>query len=98
LIFEIDVVGSEGRLMVLDNCSRLTWSRFEASPRYGGYRELVAQPIDAWPTRERFVPLFVEIADALDGGTGSLTSDGRTALETQVILEGIRHGAQSFVC
>ena len=92
LVFELDLIGSAGRLKLLDNCARLELSRFAESARYGGYRELVPQPLDAPATVERFVPLFLEVADALDGAMDGLTSDGASALETQRLLDELARG------
>lgn len=92
LIFEIDVIGSEGRIRILDNCGRIDVMRFAPSSRYGGYRELVrdsSETIEALP----FVSLFSELADALDGSRRRLTSDGGTALLTQEVLEEVRSHA-----
>jgi predicted dehydrogenase len=94
LIFEVEVTGTEGRVRILDNCARGEVCRFRPSLRYGGYRELVPE---AWPDHchaERFLPLFAEVASALDGGRTPLTSDGFTALETQQLLHRIAHDAR----
>jgi predicted dehydrogenase len=89
LIFEVDVIGSEGRIRILDNCAHIDVQRFAASSRYGGYRELVrdsSETIEALP----FVSLFSELADVLDGSKSRPTSDGATALVTQEVLEEVR--------
>lgn len=87
LLFEVDLVGSEGRIRILDNCARLELTRFAESSRYRGYREPAAtsaEELDGEP----FVLLFTELADALDRSAGTpLTSDGASALGTQSILD-----------
>jgi predicted dehydrogenase len=93
LVFEIDLIGSEGRLRILENCDRLELSQFSPSPRYGGYRELVTRAVTEASTADRFVPLFVEVAELLDGARGRLTSDGATALSTQQVVDRMRHDA-----
>lgn len=92
LVFEVDVIGSEGRLRILDNCERLELFRFAPSARYGGYRELEERPAPAGPPAERFLPLFLEVADTLDGTPTRLTSDGASALATQATLDRIGDG------
>ncbi len=90
LLFEVDVVGSEGRLRILDNCARLEFARFEESSRYGGYRELARAAAAVEDEGEPFLLLFAELADALDGlGEAGLTSSGASALGTQSILDGL---------
>jgi len=90
LVFELDLIGSEGRIRVLDNCARAKVYRFIISPHYGGYRELSLEPEREYVTNERFLPLFVHVADWLDGKRIPLVSDGASALETQRLMEQIR--------
>lgn len=88
LVFELDIIGSEGRARVLDNCARLETSRFAASSNYAGYRELV--PVGTLEAEaEPFLALFTELADAFAGGTTTLTADGASALGTQSLLDTI---------
>jgi predicted dehydrogenase len=89
LVFEIDLIGSEGRLRILDNCARFELSRFRPSPRYDGYRELVGEPGPATRADDPFLRHFLEIADVLDGSQPRLTSDAASALRTQRILDRI---------
>jgi predicted dehydrogenase len=93
LVFELDLIGSEGRLRILDNCDRLELFRFGESARYDGYRELAAGPAAESRKSDAFLPLFLEVADLLDGARVKLTSDGASALQTQLVLDRIRdHG------
>jgi hypothetical protein len=89
LIFELDIIGSAGRLRILDNCDRLEYAIFGTSSRYGGYKELFSVETPPFTPAQRFVPLFEEVADCLDGLSVSLTSDGSTALDAQILLEKI---------
>jgi predicted dehydrogenase len=90
LVFELDVIGADGRIRILDNCAGLEVWRFEPSARYGGYRELVRTSVEHDVEGLPFVALFAELAHALAAGGGTLTSDGAAALVTQAALEGIR--------
>ena len=89
LIFELDIIGSNGRIRILDNCDRLEYKSFVASSRYSGYLELQDATTPALKAAERFLPLFEEVADCLDGGAVTLTSDGTSALIAQNLLEKI---------
>jgi predicted dehydrogenase len=89
LIFELNIIGSKGCIRILDNCDRLEYKAFVESPRYGGYLELQDAQTPGFKTAERFLPLFEEVADCLDGGLTSLTSDGTNALLVQTLLEKI---------
>jgi predicted dehydrogenase len=93
LVFELDLIGSEGRLRILDNCDRLELFRFAESAHYDGYRELTAQTAIESPAAEAFLPLFLEVAALLDGTRARLTSDGASALQTQLALDRIREHA-----
>lgn len=90
LVFEIDIVGAEGRIRIVDNCERLEVSHFTASTRYSGYRELVPPTNEVLAPSEPFLSLFSELADVLDGEQEQLTSDGASALRTQAILDAIQ--------
>jgi predicted dehydrogenase len=88
-IFEIDLIGSKGRIRILDNCSHSDFYCFEDSRRYGGYRELFLEPSREYVSSERFLPLFLEVANCLDGHDGLLIADGRSALATQKVMEDV---------
>lgn len=89
LVFEIDLIGSEGRARITDNCERLEVARFAKSTRYAGYRELARAEDDVHAASDPFLSLFAELADALDGSRQPLTSDGASALATQRVLDKI---------
>lgn len=86
LVFEIDLVGPLGRVRILDNCSKAEWYSFLPSRRYGGYRELFLEPGYDHVRQERFLPMFVEMWEALEGRRTSLTCDGVDAAQTQMMI------------
>jgi predicted dehydrogenase len=88
LVFEVDIVGTEGRARILENCARLEVSRFAPSGRYDGYRELVDES-SSTESSEPFLLLFTEVADALAGRRDGLTSDASGALHTQRLIDTI---------
>jgi predicted dehydrogenase len=90
LIFEVDLIGTTGRLRILQNGDQLEYSVFLPSGRYSGYQELEQRALPEIVPANRFLPLFVEVADTLDGRRRSLTSDGATALATQSLLDQVR--------
>jgi len=94
LVFEIDLIGSDGRLRILDNGARLETAKFAPSPRYDGYRELVNLPEEATDEGEPFILMIKEVADALHGRRRELTSGGASALKTQIVLNAIHSHVQ----
>ena len=89
-VFELDILGSSGRIRILDNCLRMEKYGFKDSLQYGSYRELFLEPASWFPVADRFLPLFNEAADWLDGKGIELTSSGETALRVQQLMDQIR--------
>jgi predicted dehydrogenase len=67
LIFEIDVVGDEGRIRVIENGRKIEWFIFAESNRLSGYRELSSRQIGPIQTKDRFVEVINDIASVIDG-------------------------------
>jgi predicted dehydrogenase len=88
-VFELDAIGDEGRIRLLNNCSDCEFFRYRDSERYSGYRELYSAPLETLKTAERFLPLFLETVEVLRGERRALTSDGENALRTQLLIDGI---------
>jgi predicted dehydrogenase len=86
-VFELDALGDAGRVRLFNNGSDAEFLTYRESGRYSGYRELVPVSPPPLPDEERFLPLFVEVAERLHGGTGALTSDGENALRTQLLID-----------
>lgn len=89
LIFEIDVLGSEGRIRIVDNGYLTEFFRFEESNRYSGYRELKRQPMPKTKTVKNPLVLAVEnVIECIEkGGEPACTGeDGLKALEIAVNL------------
>jgi predicted dehydrogenase len=97
-IFEIDLLGSEGRIRILDNGSHAEFYRFEDSLQYGGYKELFREPTRGHVSNERFLPLFTAVADRLDGIIGDpLVSDGVSAFESQILINEIKEKVEKNI-
>ena len=67
LIFEIDVIGTEGRIRITDNGSRLELFIFEESNQYSGYRELVPKEIRPPADNDRFADAVCDIVQVMEG-------------------------------
>lgn len=93
LIFEIDLIGCEGRIRIVENCARLEFSRFGTSSRYSGYRELHEASLEPEPIVDPFLAHFGELADVLEGIRPRLTSDAAGALHAQRVLDRMRNDA-----
>jgi predicted dehydrogenase len=84
-IFELDLLGTEGRLRLTEDGARIDIARYEPSPRFAGYRELLP---DASITRSalhgetRLVAAIRDIVScARNGGTPAGSGrDGKAAL------------------
>jgi predicted dehydrogenase len=89
LVFEAEIVGEDGRLVVSGNGARATLTRFEPSAEFLGYR-LPGTPteIATRGARSPFVSLAMEAA-ALARGEGGASSGGRDALSTESVIEAI---------
>jgi predicted dehydrogenase len=61
LIFEIDVIGDEGRIRILENGVKIEWYAFVESTRYSGYRELSLMQMDPIQKNDRFVEAIYDI-------------------------------------
>ena len=89
LVFEIDVLGTEGKIRIVENGYRTEFFRFEESNRYSGYQELKRQPIPKSKAGKN--PLVSGVEDILEciekGGEPACTGkDGLKALEIAVAL------------
>lgn len=85
-LFELELMGSRGRLRLSGDGSCLELSRFEESPRYSGYRELVpAKPekVVPAPGDNRLVAAVKDILQCMKSDTVPACSgrDGMAALE-----------------
>lgn len=64
LIFELDIIGKNGRVMLEENFSSLRIYEYKNSKRYSGYKELVSVKNEhALLKSERFVPFLVELRE-----------------------------------
>ncbi len=97
-LFELDLVGSQGRLRLTGDGSHRESARFLASRRYTGYKELSPPDIEAAPdpdTGNGLVRAVADIVTCLRSGRPPVCSgrDGMAALEiAQALEESVRRG------
>jgi predicted dehydrogenase len=68
-VFEMDVVGTTGRLRITDSGVRFTWSTVADSPRFSGYRVLEEQPVAPAGFRDVALHLVEDVVTSLARGT-----------------------------
>lgn len=87
LLFEVDMIGSKGRLRLLDNGTTAELYEFRESKNYSGYLELEKVPLPealrAREKKDRFVAAIENIIQCLKAGGPPACSgyDGLAALE-----------------
>jgi len=100
-VFELDIFGSAGRLRVSGDGAAMDFFRFEESPRYSGYRELVPDDKtgrfvrDGQPQVSRLVSAMRDVIDCLGSGKQPACSgqDGLAAVDIACALcESVKQG------
>ncbi len=80
LIFEVDLIGDEGRIRILENGEKVELYSFTESLRYSGYRELSLVPVDTSQTKDRFVEAVTDIVKVIDGEKSEVNCTGKDGL------------------
>jgi predicted dehydrogenase len=100
-VFELDLVGSAGRLRLSGDGASLDLSRFKESPRYSGYRELAPDAetrrfsLDGQPQVSRLVTAMRDVIDCIGSGKQPACSgqDGLAAVDiASALRESVAHG------
>ncbi len=89
LVFEIDVVGDEGRMRIIENGEKVEWFVFVESTRCSGYRELSLMQMDPIQKKDRFVESINDIVSVIDGDESTVRctgNDGYYSLALSVAL------------
>jgi predicted dehydrogenase len=76
LVFELDMIGNEGRLRIVENGQKLEYYIFCESPRYSGYRELTMGKPEIIAKKDRFVAAIDDIIAVLEGTKGQVNCTG----------------------
>lgn len=95
LLFELDLVGTEGRLRVLENGLKTVHELFAPSPRYGGYREPRPAPLARTSRADRFLSAVRDVCACARTGRRPACSgaDGYYALAAaQALRDSSRRG------
>lgn len=97
-VFELDVLGSKGRLRLADNFRRLELYGFAPSANFSGYEELAPKDAGAWTGPSGFPAAVGELAACLDGRLKAPScsgEDGLAALSAACALhESARSGSR----
>ena len=80
LIFEVDVIGTEGRVRILENGEKIELFSFVESLRYSGYRELSVVPVNTPQTKDRLVEAVTDIVKVIDGEKSEANCTGKDGL------------------
>ena len=88
-VFEMDCIGTEGRLRITDSGMRLTWSAVADSPYYSGYRTLLPGAEAAGGFRDVALRMIEDVVAALCGGTRPRCT-GEDALAALAVAEAAR--------
>lgn len=94
-LFELDVLGTRGRLRLTDFGQRVERSRVAPSAQYSGYRTLVPQPADTGALRDVTLHAVRDLARAVrTGGAPACTGeDGLAALQVaEAVVRSARTG------
>jgi predicted dehydrogenase len=93
-VFELDLLGSRGRLRLADNCRRLELSVFRESANFSGYEELATEVLPAAPEGPpAFLGAVAELADCLRGRKAAPACTGRDGLLALAAAEALRVSA-----
>lgn len=76
LVFELDIIGSAGRLKILENGQKLEYHIFSDSSRYSGYRELIVGNTETPAQKDRFVAAIDDIIAVLEGAKDQVNCTG----------------------
>jgi predicted dehydrogenase len=91
LVFEVDILGEEGRLTITDNGARAAWRPLEASLEYSGYRVLGREELlNAGGQEESsFVSIAAEAAELAQGRLTRGASSAETAMASEGLLDSV---------
>ena len=94
LIFEIDVIGDEGRVKVIENGEKIEWFTFKESKRYSGYRELERRTVRLPEKRDRLVNAIYNLCATIKGENTALNCSGEDGLEALVLSSALYDSAK----
>lgn len=91
LILEIDAIGDQGRIRVIDNGNTVHWYRFTDSPNYSGYRELAVQPLvpPAPGPGDLLLNTVKDLAAVLDGLASKPSCSAEDGYWTMAVIDAL---------
>jgi len=89
LIFEIDVIGDQGRIRILENGENVEYYAFQESGRYSTYRELKPVQIPQPLLNDRFADAIQNIVDVLSGKESNFHCSGMDGLYVDKMIESV---------
>lgn len=66
MIFEVDIIGDEGRIRILESGDRIEWFVPKESPGYSGYSEFFSAPPPEIQREDRFLKTIRNMVSAMD--------------------------------
>ena len=94
LIFEIDIIGEEGRIRILNNGENIEIYSFMDSHRYSGYRELSNIERPSIQKRDRFVNAVYDIVSVIRKAKNRVNCSGEDGLAALAICHGLVKSAR----
>ncbi len=89
LVFELDFIGEEGRVRILDNGATIEKYLFRESSSFSGYRELTSETVETVAGRDRLVEAVRDVAVVAGGGKGPVKCTGRDGLSALRIVRAL---------
>lgn len=93
-IFEIDVIGDEGRIRILESGEKTELFAFKESPRYSGYRELVPVPLGPVMKKDRLVEAVCDLIAVIEGKKTGANCSGYDGFASVAICEALAASAK----
>jgi hypothetical protein len=92
-IFEMDIMGTTGRIQVLDQGNTVHYYRLAEDPNYSGYKALLLEKTDRKGLGDVLLNIVNDVVSCLDKGTKPLCSgkDGVIALEISLAAKSSVH-------
>lgn len=94
VIFDIDIIGKEGRMILFNDAEDTRLYSFIGSPNYSDYRELKVQHIDCVDVNDRFVDAVNDICKVIDGDKAYVNSSGKDGLVALNVIEAFVQSAK----
>lgn len=93
-IFEIDIIGDEGRIRILENGEKVELSVFNESPRYSGYRELSPISLEPVIKKDQLVEAIYDIVSVVEGKKTNANCSGYDGFASVAICEALAASAK----